>query len=68
MHLESLKNQTITVAGRSVLFTNGETIHTENSYKYTIESFRALAESAGWRAAATWTDEKNYFSVHALKL
>ena len=50
MHLESLKPQTVTVAGRSFTFAKGETIHTENSYKYTVESFRALAEDAGWRA------------------
>jgi uncharacterized SAM-dependent methyltransferase len=48
-------------------FARGETIHTENSYKYTVESFRALAESAGWRPVATWTDENELFSMHALK-
>jgi dimethylhistidine N-methyltransferase len=68
MHLESRKSQTATVAGRSFEFRKGETIHTENSYKYTVQSFRALAETAGWRPVATWTDEKEYFSVHALKL
>jgi len=68
MHLESLKAQTVAVAGGSFAFEKGETIHTENSYKYTIESFRTLAREAGWRWAATWTDEKNYFSVHALRL
>jgi L-histidine N-alpha-methyltransferase len=68
MHLESLKDQTIIVAGRSFSFTTGETIHTENSYKYTVDSFRALAHDAGWRPVDTWTDERDYFSVHALKL
>jgi L-histidine Nalpha-methyltransferase len=68
MHLESLKAQTITVAGQSFAFAEGETIHTENSYKYTVESFRALAEAAGWRPAETWTDEDDRFAVHALKL
>jgi dimethylhistidine N-methyltransferase len=68
MHLESLKAQTITVAGRTFTFAKGETIHTENSYKYTVESFRALAEDAGWRPVATWTDASDYFAVHALKL
>ena len=68
MHLESLKPQTVTVAGQSFTFAKGETIHTENSYKYTVESFRALAQSAGWRAVATWTDANDYFAVHALKL
>jgi uncharacterized SAM-dependent methyltransferase len=68
MHLESLKDQRVTVAGRAFSFAKGETIHTENSYKYTVESFRALARNAGWRWAATWTDDENYFSVHALRL
>ena len=40
----------------------GETIHTENSYKYTVESFQALAASAGWSPVAVWTDPKGYFS------
>ena len=68
MHLESLKYQTVTVAGRTFSFAKAETIHTENSYKYTVDSFRALAHEAGWRWAATWTDERGYFSVHALRL
>jgi dimethylhistidine N-methyltransferase len=68
MHLESLRDQTVRVAGRNFRFAEGETIHTENSYKYTVDSFRALAESAGWRPVATWTDENRYFAVHALKL
>ena|SRR5215213_1122967 len=68
MHLESLKAQSVSVAGHTFAFEKGETIHTENSYKYTVETFRALAVSAGWRPAATWTDERGYFSIHALKL
>lgn len=68
MHLESLKVQSVTVAGRIFEFRKGETIHTENSYKYTVESFRALAEAAGWRPVTTWTDENDYFAIHALKL
>src|SRR5262249_24430474 len=68
MHLESLRAETVRVAGRTFSFARGETIHTENSYKYTIESFRALAEAAGWRAVATWTDVHDYFAVHVLKL
>jgi uncharacterized SAM-dependent methyltransferase len=68
MHLESLRTQSVAVAGRTFDFAEGETIHTENSYKYTVDSFRALAQSAGWRPVATWTDEKDYFSIHALKI
>ncbi len=46
----------------------GETIHTENSYKYTLESFAALARGAGWSPRAVWTDAGGNFSVHALVL
>jgi uncharacterized SAM-dependent methyltransferase len=68
MHLESLTAQSVEVAGRRFEFQKGETIHTENSYKYTVESFRALAEVAGWRPVAVWTDADDYFAVHALKI
>ena len=68
MHLESLKDQTVRVAGRSIAFRAGETIHTENSYKYDPDTFRALAQAAGWRSIALWTDARKYFSVHALEL
>src|SRR2546430_11313487 len=57
MHLEGLKAQTVRVAGRSFAFAQGETIHTENSYKYTVESFQALAEAAGWRPVAMRSEE-----------
>ncbi len=68
MHLASLKRQRIKVCGECIEFRAGETIHTENSYKYSIDSFRALARCAGWTPAAVWTDADNYFSVHVLTL
>ncbi|GJE01001.1 L-histidine N(alpha)-methyltransferase [Methylobacterium isbiliense] len=68
MHLVSRRAQTVTVAGIPIAFASGETIHTENSYKYTVESFRALARSAGWEGRAVWTDPDRFFSVHALGL
>lgn len=67
MHLESLDEQTVTVAGRDFDFARGETIHTENSYKFTCEGFTALAARAGWVSAACWTDEADLFSVHFLR-
>ena len=66
MHLASLKRQRVKVCGECIEFRVGETIHTENSYKYSVESFRALARGAGFTPTATWTDADNYFSVHAL--
>ncbi|WP_375456880.1 L-histidine N(alpha)-methyltransferase [uncultured Methylobacterium sp.] len=67
MHLVSRTDQTVTVAGRDFAFAAGETIHTENSYKYTVEGFRALAGEAGWSAVSVWTDAEALFSVHALR-
>jgi dimethylhistidine N-methyltransferase len=66
MHLASLKRQSVSVAGERVTFRAGETIHTENSYKYTIDSFGCLARGAGWTPIKSWTDSKSYFSMHAL--
>jgi L-histidine N-alpha-methyltransferase len=68
MHLASLKRQRIKVCGECIEFRAGETIHTENSYKYSLESFGALARGAGWTPTAVWTDPDSYFSVHTLTL
>lgn len=67
MHLVSLKAQTVRVAERSFAFAQGESIHTENSYKYTVAGFRSLAAEAGWEPGSVWTDADDLFSVHALK-
>lgn len=67
MHLASLKRQKVQVCGASISFRAGETIHTENSYKYTIESFQCLARGVDWTPLVAWTDAKKYFSVHVLK-
>ena len=66
MHLASKKRQKARVCGRVIEFRAGETIHTENSYKYTLESFGALARGSGWTPVAVWTDADRYFSVQAL--
>jgi dimethylhistidine N-methyltransferase len=66
MHLVSNRNQRVSIGGTQFDFRAGETIHTENSYKYTVESFHALAESARFSPQATWTDPARYFSVHYL--
>jgi dimethylhistidine N-methyltransferase len=66
MHLISRKAQTVRILGRSFAFRAGETIHTESSYKYSLERFIALAQGSGWKPIASWTDAKRMFSVHAL--
>lgn len=67
MHLESLCEQQVSIAGRSIEFRRGETIHTENSYKYTVPDFQALAARAGFSARASWVDERRYFSIHYMQ-
>jgi dimethylhistidine N-methyltransferase len=66
MHLASTKRQKVRLCGTTIEFRAGETIHTENSYKYTIESFQALAHGSGWSPLKTWTD--GLFGVHALRM
>ncbi|WP_448190452.1 L-histidine N(alpha)-methyltransferase [Azospirillum sp. sgz301742] len=56
MHLVSRRAQTVAVGRRSFRFRAGETIHTENSWKYALPEFERLAQSAGWRTVSTWTD------------
>lgn len=67
MHLLSLRDQSVEIAGERIFFAEGETIHTENSHKYSIEGFRSLAEQAGWSPSSVWTDRDNLFSVHYLR-
>ncbi|HEX7053342.1 MAG TPA: L-histidine N(alpha)-methyltransferase [Burkholderiales bacterium] len=66
MHLVSAEPQVVTVAGRRFSFERGESIHTENSYKYSIGEFQALAARAGFAAAKVWTDARRWFSIHGL--
>ncbi len=66
MHLQSTIDQVATVCGRRFRFGAGERIHTENSYKYTLGEFEALARSANWRPQRVWTDRTKLFSVHEL--
>jgi dimethylhistidine N-methyltransferase len=68
MHLASMKRQRVRVCGECVDFRAGETIHTENSYKYSVESFGAMARGSGWTPIAVWTDRDNCFSVYALRM
>ena len=68
MHLASLKRQKVKVAGEQFDFRAGETIHTENSYKYSVDSLGALARAVGWMPAAVWTDADKYFSLQAFVL
>jgi dimethylhistidine N-methyltransferase len=68
MHLASVKRQKVRVAGETIEFRAGETIHTENSYKYSTESLGALARGVGWLPVGAWTDSRKYFLIQAFKL
>lgn len=67
MHLMSLKDQWVRLADGVLHFWEGETIHTENSYKYSVAEFQQLAAGAGFQPEAVWTDEQTLFSVHCLR-
>ncbi len=67
MHLVSRVAQSARIGGNRVAFAAGESIHTENSYKYTLAGFADLACSAGYDPVAGWTDPANLFSIHVLK-
>ncbi len=66
MHLRSRGAQSVRVCGRRIDFEAGESIHTENSYKYSDQRMAALAETAGWRVRASWTDAQRLFGVYLL--
>lgn len=68
MHLVSLCDQDISVGGQTFHFADQETIHTENSYKYTVDRFSDLAMSAGFRITQTWIDPDCLFSIHYLEV
>ncbi len=67
MHLISRRAQTVAIGDHRFDFAAGETIHTENSYKYAIEEFQKIAVSAGFRALEFWTDEDRLFAIHYLR-
>lgn len=67
MHLRSLKAQTVEVAGHRFFFERGESIHTENSYKYRPAEFSALAKQAGWETKRLWLGKEDLFSISLLR-
>lgn len=66
MHLVSLRDQVVRIGGLRFGFRAGETVHTENSYKYTVDGFQKIAAAAGFHAVRAWTDEDRLFSIHYL--
>ncbi len=68
MHLVSNTSQTVKVEGKSFRFAKGESIHTECSYKYTVEEFHHLAAEADFQPKQVWVDSSQLFSVHCLRV
>ena len=63
MHLESTRDQILVLDGISVKFRKGETIHTENSYKYSLDDFSSMLEGAGFNDVVHWTDSGSNFAL-----
>lgn len=68
MHLVSTQHQTVTIGQAKFGFAAGETIHTENSYKYSSDEFIKLAKRAGFESEALWFDPAKLFSVHLFRV
>jgi dimethylhistidine N-methyltransferase len=70
MHLESLEDQLVKIAALnlSVAFGRGETIHTENSYKFTEAMIEGSAWNAGLSIEQQWSDERGWFTVSLLRV
>ena len=67
MYLVSNTEQRVAIAGREFSFENEERLHTENSYKYSVDGLQAMAASAGFESCGCWVDENELFSVHYLR-
>jgi dimethylhistidine N-methyltransferase len=66
MHLESLRDQSVDLAGQPRRFAKGERIHSENSYKYTPAEFEALLRAAGFSSLSRWdSPDAGYFVLYA---
>jgi len=68
MHLVSRLDQVIRISGEEFWIGAGESIQTENSYKYRPDEFQDLAKSAGWHSEMCWTDTNKFFSIHLLRV
>ncbi|PKG68190.1 MULTISPECIES: L-histidine N(alpha)-methyltransferase [Pseudoalteromonas] len=67
MHLVSNCTQSVIINDQQIDFIEGESIHTENSHKYTLESFKQLAAQANLKLVQTWQDDSNYFALCLLR-
>ena len=68
MHLVSQLEQEVHINQKKFIFNQGETIHTENSYKYAVDEFINLAKKADFHSVRYWVDENHLFSVHLFRV
>lgn len=70
MHLDSMQNQTVAISAlnRSFEFRSGESIHTENSYKFTPEAVEQILEDSGFTLEQSWYDSAQWFGVHLARV
>ncbi len=68
MHLEALSEQTAHISDQTIVFAKGETIHTENSHKYSDMAFTEIASAAGWQVTGADQDGEGLFSVFTLRV
>ena len=68
MHLISKKKQIVNISNKKIKIEKGETIHTENSYKYSVEEFKKLSALSGYKVIDFVMDNNEYFGVFFLKV
>ena len=66
MHLVSRRDQTVQIDNVTIPFAKGESIWTENSYKFNLDEFEQMSAAAGFKVEQVWTDEQQWFSVQYL--
>lgn len=63
MHLRAVRQTSIVIDGREFSFAEGETLHTENSHKFTLERFETLINQTPWRLEKAWTDANRWYAA-----
>ena len=67
MHLFATRDNRVDLGGQTITFREGESIHTENSYKHTRQALAAIAGAGGWEVNRYWTDSDGLFGIFLLR-
>jgi len=68
MHLRASRATEIVIGENRFSFDEGESVHSENSHKFTVQGFQEIARNAGFEPGPTWTDPDGLFALHYLTL